>query len=273
MTVKIDGTNGLLQSYDYQVLTTGFTYTFAAGTQVLVAVPAATLATGTITMPSAPADGMVITIQSTQQITALTLNGNTGQTVVGTAVQIVPNQPLSWVYRLTNTTWYPMAGGAGRASPLVIGTSVASTSGSSISFTSIPSWAKRISVLFSGVSLSATANILVQVGSGSTTSTGYVGYYFLQQTSGTPAVTSATDGFRIQVNTNASTAHGKLSIDLITGTTYVASGTFVGLTATSIATFLSTGGTIALSGVLDRVVITSTSTDTFDAGSINIQYE
>jgi len=110
MTVKIDGTNGLLQSYDYQVLTTGFSYTFAAGTQVLVAVPAATLATGTITMPSAPADGMVITIQSSQQITALTLNGNTGQSIVGTAVQISPNAPLSWVYRLTNTTWYPFAG-------------------------------------------------------------------------------------------------------------------------------------------------------------------
>ena len=67
---KLDGTNGLIQQYDYQVLTTGFSYTFAAGTQVLVINPAGTLATGTITMPAAPADGMTITFSSTQTITA-----------------------------------------------------------------------------------------------------------------------------------------------------------------------------------------------------------
>ncbi len=39
--------------------------------------------TGTITMPASPADGMVITIESTQQITALTVQGNTGQSLVG----------------------------------------------------------------------------------------------------------------------------------------------------------------------------------------------
>jgi hypothetical protein len=84
MTVKLDGTNGLLQQYDFQTPTTGFSYTFAAGTQVLVMNPVGTLATGTITMPSSPADGMTITFSSTEQITALTLSGNTGQTIGGT---------------------------------------------------------------------------------------------------------------------------------------------------------------------------------------------
>ena len=74
MPTKIDGNNGVLQSYDFQVLTTGFSYTFASGTTTLIAVPAGTLATGTITMPGSPADGMVITITTTQQITALTIN-------------------------------------------------------------------------------------------------------------------------------------------------------------------------------------------------------
>lgn len=131
MTAVISGTNGLLQSYDRQVLTTAFTYTFAAGTQVLIIEPAGTLATGTITMPASPADGMTITVESTQQVTALTMSGN-GGTIVGPAVQLIPNQPLSWVYRLSNTTWYPLWGGAGRASALVSGTAVASTSGTSI---------------------------------------------------------------------------------------------------------------------------------------------
>lgn len=107
MTAVISGTNGLLQSYDYQTPTTGFTYTFAAGTQVLVMNPAATLATGFITMPAAPADGMTITFSSSQQITALTLSGNTGQSIVGAVTSMSPKSGVTYVYRLANTTWYP----------------------------------------------------------------------------------------------------------------------------------------------------------------------
>jgi hypothetical protein len=110
MTFKVDGTNGLLQAYDYQVLTTGFSYTFAAGTQVLLVVPVGTLDTGTVTMPSTPADGMNITISSTQQITALTVNANTGQSIVGGGASYLPaNGSRTFVYRLANTTWYPQA--------------------------------------------------------------------------------------------------------------------------------------------------------------------
>lgn len=107
MVAKIDGTNGLLQSYDYQVLTTGFSYTFAAGTQVLVMNPAGTLATGTITMPASPADGMTITFSSTQQITALTMAGN-GATINSAITSLSAKQAASYIYRATGTTWYLM---------------------------------------------------------------------------------------------------------------------------------------------------------------------
>jgi len=107
MTAVLSGTNGLLQAYDYQVSTTGFTYTFAAGTQVLVINPAGTLATGTITMPASPSDGMIITFSSSQQITALTLSGNTGQSIVGAVTSMSPKSGVTYVYRLANTTWYP----------------------------------------------------------------------------------------------------------------------------------------------------------------------
>jgi hypothetical protein len=109
MTLKVDGTNGVLQAYDYQVLTTGFTYTFAAGTQTLIANPAGTLATGTITMPASPVDGMVITFSTTQQITALTLNGNTGQTVTSGPTFMGAGSSASYVYNLANTAWRPIA--------------------------------------------------------------------------------------------------------------------------------------------------------------------
>jgi len=122
---KLDGTNGLIQQYDYQVLTTGFSYTFASGTQTLVANPAGTLATGTITMPAAPADGMVIWITTTQQIVALTMNGNTGQTLTSKVTSLAPNQAVAYIYRVSNTTWYPfetqMAQGNGPAFSYYLG--------------------------------------------------------------------------------------------------------------------------------------------------------
>ena len=62
--------------------------------------------------------------------------------------------------------------------PLVSGTSQASTSGTSIDFTSIPSWVKRITVMFNGVSTNGTSNLQIQLGTGATptyTVTGYLG--------------------------------------------------------------------------------------------------
>jgi hypothetical protein len=120
MPTKIDGNNGVLQSYDYQVLTTGFSYTFASGTTTLIAQPAGTLATGTITMPGSPADGMVITFMTTQEITALTIAGGAGQSIGGTQVSsMAANSSMSFVYRLSNLTWYrtsaPALGNVGTA--------------------------------------------------------------------------------------------------------------------------------------------------------------
>ena len=106
MVAKLDGTNGLLQSYDYQTPTTGFSYTFAAGTQVLVMNPAGTLATGTITMPASPADGMTIRFSSSQIITALTVSANTGQSIVSAVTTLAAGGGAAYIYRLANTTWY-----------------------------------------------------------------------------------------------------------------------------------------------------------------------
>ncbi len=74
------------------------------------------------------------------------------------------------------------------------GTAVASTSGTSIDFTGIPSWVKRITVLFNGMSLNGNVNFLVQIGSGSVTSSGYnsTGSYL---PGGTPGTASSTAGF------------------------------------------------------------------------------
>jgi hypothetical protein len=269
MTISINGTNGLIQAYDYQVLTTGFSYTFAAGTQVLVINPAGTLATGTITMPAAPSDGMTITVESTQEITALTFNGNTGQTVIGKPVQLIPNQPLSWVYRSTGTTWYPFFGGAGRATALVSGTSQATTSGTSIDFTGIPSWVKRITVMFNGVSTNGLSNYQIQIGDGSINTTGYSSVGTGMDATGV-SITAYTTGFGIRSTSATYAISGSVVLTLVSSNIWVANGVL----STSLPFTFTTSGTKTLSGVLDRVRITTVNgTDTFDAGSINILYE
>jgi len=266
MSAVISGTNGLLQSYDYQVLTTGFSYTFAAGTQVLVINPAGTLATGTITMPAAPADGMTITFSSSQQITALTLNGNTGQTVVGAVTFLPTKTGATYVYRTTGASWYPTATVPGTGSQLVQGTAVASTSGTSIDITGIPNWVKRVTVMLNGVSTNGTSNYLIQIGSGSVTTTGYTA---TSQQGGTSATSTA--GFIVTQGIAAARFnYGLTTISALGSFTYIASGTLADYTAACAVS----GGGVTLSGALDRVRITTVNgTDTFDAGSINILYE
>jgi len=274
LTAKLDGTNGLLQQYDYQVSTTGFSYTFAAGTTVLVMNPAGTLATGTITMPAAPADGMTITVESTQQVTALTMSGN-GGTIVGSAIQLIPNQPLSWVYRLANTTWYPVFGGAGRASALVSGTAVASTSGTSIDFTSIPSWVKRITVMLNGVSTSGTSFWALRVGTSSgIASTGYAGGAGEIYTVNNVQINGSSSEIPLQgaAPAAADTYNGAITIVNLSGNIWSYSGNIFRSAGTNRSA--TTAGSVTLSATLDRVRLTTTGgTDTFDAGTINILYE
>jgi hypothetical protein len=112
MTLKVDGTNGVLQAYDLQILTTGFSYTFASGTQTLIIGPAGALASGTVTMPASPVDGMVITIISTQPIADLTIAANTGQGINnGGSKGLQAGGSLSYVYNLANTRWQPFNAG------------------------------------------------------------------------------------------------------------------------------------------------------------------
>ncbi len=150
-------------------------------------------------------------------------------------------------------------------------TAQTSTSGTSIDFTSIPSWVKRITVMFSGVSTSGTSNYLIQIGAGSVTASGYVGSSSSNLNATAVAASLYTTGFGILVAGAANAISGCLVIQNISSNTWIANGS-VGNTVAA-ATY-TTGGSIALGGTLDRVRITTVNgTDTFDAGSINILYE
>lgn len=94
----------------FQVPITGFSITIAAGVSTLMLDPAGTLATGTIIMPAAPADGLIINIGATQTITALTVSANSGQSIKNApttlTVSLIGAQGYQYIYRLSNTTWY-----------------------------------------------------------------------------------------------------------------------------------------------------------------------
>lgn len=149
------------------------------------------------------------------------------------------------------------------------GTAV-SASGTSVDFTGIPSWVKRITVVFRGVSVNGSSAILIQLGdSGGIETTGYVstGTGF----SGTGgASTSSTAGFVVFTNAAIYFNSGVMTIVNMVGNVWVYGG--VGKMETGVS--FTGGGDKELSATLDRVRITTVNgTDTFDAGTINILYE
>ena len=161
------------------------------------------------------------------------------------------------------------------AGSITSGTAVASTSGTSIDFTGIPSWVKRITVMLDGVSTSGTSPVIVQLGdSGGVETSGY-----LSQAAGisttvidTTRSGTNTDGFRLAINVHAATdaITGKIDIVNISSNIWIAQGIIL-----ASATFPTmTVGSKTTSATLDRIRITTVGgTNTFDAGSINILYE
>ena len=175
---------------------------------------------------------------------------------------------------LTNKTLTSpvIAGTPSGVGTLTSGTAVASTSGTSIDFTGIPSWVKRITVMFNGVSANGTSVLRVQLGvSGTPETTGYTGTTGLIGSSGAGAVNIST-GFEIGYSSAAAELKsGTMVLTNVSGNIWVCNSTFgfsggIGL--------LITGGVKTLASVLNMVRITTANgTVLFDAGSINIMYE
>lgn len=170
-----------------------------------------------------------------------------------------------------------LSGTTGGIGVIGSGTAVASTSGTSIDFTSLPAGLKRITVMFSGVSTSGTSPIQIQIGdSGGFETTGYLGGAQLFINTGTIVYTNAnTAGLSIetaQANLTASTVrHGQAVLCLIGSNlwSFASNMAHTGTTTAGLG-----AGSKTLSDTLTQVRITTVNgTDTFDAGSINILYE
>jgi hypothetical protein len=151
------------------------------------------------------------------------------------------------------------------------GVAVESTSGTYIDFTSIPSWAKRITVMLAGVSTNGTANLQVQIGdAGGIEAADYIGV--CAQNGGT--LTGWSTGAVISNGTTAATTCSAV-VEIVLLDAATNTWAIFGNSARSDAgAGRLFAGHKALSATLDRARITTANgTDAFDAGLVNILYE
>lgn len=192
---------------------------------------------------------------------SLVLSGDTSGSITVSA----PAVAGSTTQTLVNVT--------GTLAPIVSGTAITLTNQTAPDFTGIPSWAKRITLMFSGVSPSGAGDILIQLGSlsGGYETSGYVGR---AQRSGASATVEVALSSGFTINTAGATAviNGLVQICLLNSATntWAANGTLGRSDAAAMQVF---GGAKPLSSTLDRVRLFIDGTQFFDAGTINILYE
>jgi hypothetical protein len=236
---------------------TGLT-TFAAANNAIYSTSASALAAGTLPVAAGGTGATTFTANGV-------LYGNTasavGVTAAGTTGQVLTAQtggaPIWSASTITSATV-----NAGGTNPF-------NNTLQSIDFTGIPSGTKRITAMFNGVSLSGTASLLIRLGTaGGIVSTGYVSTAI---TASAAAQANSTSGFILTTGNSASeTISGVVTIALIDTNTWCSSGV---LKTGTISVRMNAGNSGNLGGELTQLRVTTTSTDTFDAGSINFLYD
>ncbi len=154
----------------------------------------------------------------------------------------------------------------------VTGTATATTSGTQVDYTGIPSTVKRITVTIVGLELSGTDELLIQLGdAGGFETTGYTADSTVIFSAGNPSSAASSSGFLVNLG-SGNIVSGSMIITLHDDTTdtWVSSSVFArGDTTANVVG----GGSKALSDTLTQIRITPSGANTFSAGSVNVTYE
>lgn len=229
--------------------------------------------------------GTAATVGDTVDIVALNIGGFTGGvTITGTPASgqlaawtgstsiqgiAAPTAAGNTVFTTDGTNW-------SSTQKIVRGTLVNTTSGTSIDFTGLPSWVKRITVMLNGVSTNGTSPIQIQFGtSGGFVTSGYSSQAgFIQSTGTASGMTALTTGLYVMTSSAATdTVSSVFNINNITGNVWTYFGNSNRTGSFPLASFVGAAPQ-SLSGALTQVRLTTVNgTDTFDAGSVNIMYE
>ncbi len=237
-----------------------------------------TFSGGSTGLTPSSATGGAVTLAGT----LIAANGGTGLTSPGTAGNVLTSTGSAWASSAptvaapsaigqvpfsTNGTSYTAT------QKIVQTTSQASTSGTSIDFTGIPSWVKRITVMFNGVSTNGSSQVIIQLGtSGGAVTSGYLGGATVF-TSGilTQNLSSGFSFYFYTGDSSSAVRNGSFTISNLSGNDWTGTG---GMALSNSASSGFTTGIVPLGAALTLVRITTVSgSDTFDAGTINIMYE
>jgi len=158
---------------------------------------------------------------------------------------------------------------ASSSTNMVLSTAINTISGTSIDFTGIPSWVKKITIAYDNVSTTGTSAIIVQIGSGSVDNT--ANYLSGVDHSTSATATSTQPGFLQTYSQVAATLYSGVSELISLGNNHWANSCIMAKNAV----YVNKGaGSKTISGTLDRIRITTVNgTDTFDSGYINILIE
>lgn len=177
-----------------------------------------------------------------------------------TTVQTTGNQTIAGVKTFSSQPSMPQW-------PVLVA-SKASTSGTTVDFTDIPSWATRITVMLNGVGTNGTSPLRLRIGDAGGFET--ADYVNLASTTGV-GNTAGTAGFDLHDQSATANVIGRFELMKFSGNTWLCTGQF-GLDSGVNPKFCS--GSKTLSDVLDRIRLTTVNgTDAFDTGSVSIRYE
>ena len=258
-TISTDANWGMYFRANTGATSAEFAFVNGAGTERMRITPTGNLAIG------ATSANVKLEVSSTDAI--LIPKGTIAQRPTGVSGYVRFNTDSGVFEGHNGSTWAGLGGSAGITS----GTAVATTSGTAIDFTGIPAGAKRITVIFNEVSIAGTGtNLLIQIGSGSVTTTGYTSTAGTFAAGPSTGITPTAIGFNMNVTTIGEVASGIMTICLVGSNLWVSSHSI----KTGTAAVGNGGGSITLAGALDRVRLTTINgTSTFDNGSVNIFWE